>query len=710
MGTFRFGPFELDADSGNLCKGGTRIRIQNQPFQVLRALVERAGAVVSREDLRQTVWSHDTFVDFEHGLNAAMNKVRQALGDSSDRPLYIETLPGQGYRFVAPIEKHPGSADAKAGLVPPAPLFLPAKAWMALAGVASVFGIWGVATRLAINPGAVPRHVLQFVIPPPPGTIFVPLINRQSFAISPDGTRLAFTATGPNETNIWIRELSSVDMRVVPGTEGAWSVFWSPDSRTILYSVKGILKQANLETGSARSVVSLPYIASSVTWRSNGHLLLYMNPKNYELSVENGSLRELPGIGMRWPQFLPGGDRAIHVVFDPALGRYRAMTTDFASQKSATLMETDSRVQYAPPRRPGDPAYLLFMRGASLLVQPFDADRLRLAGEPLPIAQNVDYFSPTASACFSVSGNGVLVYQTGAPVSELKWYDRAGRAVGVAGRAAPYAGTVRISPDGRQLAAGVWSPDKGGMDIWIFGANARESRRLTSGPAVYTRPVWSTDGKQVAFGRALGGPPQIATLDLAEGAKEQAIPIAFFQVRLPTDWSPDGRFIAYDNSMGEVWLADRAGGKVTPLLHNKSSESGAVFSPDGKWIAFVSEESGRPEVYIQAFEAAPSPRLVGQKRQISKDSGWIVRWRPDGRELFYIGADNWLHAAPVEAPLKFGDPRPLFKIEGVAQYNTTNDFQFDVTRDGQRFIMSTAGSVPPPSFTVIENWQDKFRR
>jgi hypothetical protein len=443
-------------------------------------------------------------------------------------------------------------------------------------------------------------------------------------------------------------------------------------------------------------------------------LLLYMNPKNYELSVENGSLRELPGTGMRWPQFLPDGDRVIHVVFDPALGRYRAMTTDFVSHKSAPLMETDSRVQYAPPLHAGEPGHLLFIRGASLVVQPFDPDRLRLVGEPVPIAQNVDYFSPTAAACFSVSGNGFLVYQTGAPLSELKWYDRAGRVLGVAGRPASYVGTVRISPDGRQLAAGVWSPDKGGMDIWVFGANARESRRLTSGPAVYTRPVWSTDGKRVAFGRALGGPPQIATMDLAEGGKEQAIPNAFFQVRLPTDWSPDDRFIAYDNSMGEqehgVWLADTAGGKVMPLLNNKSNESGAVFSPDSKWIAFVSEESGRPEVYVQAFEAAPSPQLVGEKRQVSKDSGWIVRWRPDGRELFYIGADNWLHAAQVEGPLQFGDPKRLFRIEGVAQYNTTSDFQFDVMRDGQRFIMSTAGSVPPPPFTVIENWQDKFRR
>lgn len=395
------------------------------------------------------------------------------------------------------------------------------------------------------------------------------------------------------------------------------------------------------------------------------------------------------------------------------------MVANYVSHKSVALMETDSRVQYAPPRRAGEAGYLLFIRGASLLAQSFDADRSRLAGQPFPIIHNVTYFSPTVSPCFSVSQNGVLVYQTGFPISELRWYDRTGHVVGGAGRPLPYVGTVRISPDGQRVAAAVWTPDNGGMDIWVFAANAKESRRLTYPPAVHGRPVWSADGRRVMFFSTLAGPPQLASLNTAENSKEQPLMNGAFQalsdpVQMPTDWSGDGRFVAFDTGLGEeeleVWLADTAQSKIVPLLHNEFAQWGAVFSPDGKRLAFVSEQSGRPEVYVQEFDSVPSPRLAGERRQVSSDGAWIVRWRPDGRELFYVGTDNWLHAALVEGPLQFGEPKRLFKIAGTSQYATTSDFQFDVTRDGQRFIMSTTGSVAPPPFTVIENWQDKFRR
>jgi Tol biopolymer transport system component len=159
-----------------------------------------------------------------------------------------------------------------------------------------------------------------------------------------------------------------------------------------------------------------------------------------------------------------------------------------------------------------------------------------------------------------------------------------------------------------------------------------------------------------------------------------------------------------------MWLADTAHGSIAPVLHGESAQWGSVFSPDGRSMAFVSMESGRPEVYVQAFDPMPSPRLVGKKRQVSSEGAWIVRWRPDGRELFYVGVDNWLNAAPAGADLKIGDPKPLFRIAGNSQYGTTSDFQFDVTRDGQRFIMSTTGSVAPPPFTVIQSWQEKLHR
>jgi Tol biopolymer transport system component/DNA-binding winged helix-turn-helix (wHTH) protein len=723
-----FGPFEVDPAADELLKGGTRIRLPGQPFQILLMLLAHPGEVVTREQLRDQIWNEGTFVDFEHGLNAAMNKLRRALGDSADNPRYIETVPGRGYRFIGTLEhrlrpplailtpppQHPAATPAAKPR-----FFSPKFAWL-LATMATAFGIWGLTTLLTTKRESGPRKVVQFDISQPPGSVYSPPIARQPFAISPDGARLAFTATGVGGTRIWTRDLAALDLRPVPGTEGTLSVFWSPDSKSIFFTVRRSLKQTNLDSGSTRTVANLNKHAIYGAWRSNHDLVLYMGQRTfYELTVDNGAVHELPPADMRWLQFLPGTDQYVSVVFDPALRRYRTTATDFVTRKSTPLMEADSRVEYAPPLRPGQPGYLLFIRGGSLLAQPFDAKRLLLIGEPSPIVQNVLFFRPTASASFSVSDNGVLVYQAGAPLSELRWYDRAGNVTGTAGGPVPFSGPLRLSPDGRNVVADVWSPDFGNRDIWLFSQDGKEKRRLTVPTAQHIRPIWSPDGKRVIFCSSQTGPCVLTSLETNEGSKEIQLKEAIHtkapaDLQIPTDWSRDGRFITYDTSIGEqereVWLAAASDGKSAPLLHGEFAQWGAAFSPDTKRIAFISDESGRPEVYVQAFEPLPTPHTIGERRQVSRDGAWLVRWRPDGREIFYLGLDNWLHAVPVKAPLQFGQPGRLFQVPGTSQYDTSSDFQFDVTHDGQHFIMSTTGSMIPPNFTVIENWQDKFSR
>jgi eukaryotic-like serine/threonine-protein kinase len=623
-------------------------------------------------------------------------------------------------RLTRQTESGPATATPPAAIPPPA-----RQGWK-IAAIAmlivvplAIVAAAVILPRLQRPAAQVPGRVVQFDISPPPGTIFAPSITRQPFAISPDGKRLAFGATGANGTNIWIRDLSSLDQRVVPGTEGAWSIFWSQDSQSIFFSVKRTLKQANLDTGSGRTVAELPGLAQFGTWRSNGDLILYLGAGDiYELRLKDGNLRKGEAFkGMRWPQFLPGGDRLVYAVYDDQLQHSRAMAADYGGGTPVSLMQTDSAVQYAPPLRPGDPGYLLFIRGSSLLAQPFDADRLQLAGEPFAIAQNVIYFGPTLSTSFSVSGNGVLVYQAGFPDSQLKWYDRSGKEVGEVGRPLQYWGNVRVSRDGQRVAASVWDPENGAPGVWIFAANGRESRRLTFPPEVHLRPVWSPDGTRLAVGRSqtVGG-ARLATVNVSGDASPEQFmsESADEPLSLPTDWSADGRFIALDDGVGQeqhvVWIADLARHKLAPLLKNSFAQWGAAFSPDGKRIAFVSLESGRPEVYVQAFESTPAPHVVGERRQVSKDSAWLVRWRSDGRELYYLGLDNLLQAIPVQGPFQFGEPKPLFRIAGAPQYGTTRDFQFDVSPDGQQFIILTTGSVPPPPFTVIENWQARFFR
>ena len=564
--------------------------------------------------------------------------------------------------------------------------------------------------------GEAGRQVVQFDISPPPGTIFTPTITRQPFAISPDGARLALTATGANGSKLWIRDLASLDMHPVPGTEDVWSMYWAPDSRSIYFSVRRTLKQVNLDTGSLRTVAELPAIPMLAAWRPNGDVLLFTGPGEIsELRPSDGSVRQGKVIdGMRWPQLLPDSDRLIYAVYDNASRQTHVATADYANPKPLMLTQSDTRAIYSASLHSGEPGYLLFIRGGDLLAQAFDPGRLQLLGEPMPVAQNVVYFAPNLGASISVSGNGVLAYQTGFPNAELKWYDREGNEVGKVGPPLQHWGHVRLSRDGRRVAATVWSPDFGSMSIWMFDADGRNSRRFTFPPDIDLRPVWSSDGTRLAIGTSLKGGPRLGLIDVGGGALEAVESPSGPHMSLPTDWSRDGRFIAMDDGVGEeqheAWIADVAVHKVTPLLMNKFAQWGVAFSPDGKQVAFVSTESGRPEVYLQAFEPSPTPHLVGERQQVSQNGAWLTRWRADGRELFFLGVDNTMNVAQVHGTLQFAEPKALFRVAGVTQYATTRDFQFDVSPDGRRFILPTTGTAAPPPLTVIENWQQKFRR
>jgi hypothetical protein len=287
--------------------------------------------------------------------------------------------------------------------------------------------------------------------------------------------------------------------------------------------------------------------------------------------------------GLRWPQFLPGGDRLVYTAFDKQLQQSRAMVADYPGDKPALLMQTDSRVQYAPPLRPGESGHLVFIHAGSLLAQPFDADRVRLAGEALPIAQNVIYYRPNLAAAVSISETGVLVYHAGFPNAQLKWYDRNGNEAGEVRRPSLYWGNVRISGDGRRIAATVWND--GAPGIWIFSVSGRESRQFTFFPEIHRRPVWSPDGTRLAFGKVPDhGSPRLVTLDsTGNGTPEDFAgesPSDHTQ-GIPTDWSPDGRFIVFDDGVGEeqrlVWIANLASRTYRPFLKNSFPQMGSSF-------------------------------------------------------------------------------------------------------------------------------------
>jgi Tol biopolymer transport system component len=304
----------------------------------------------------------------------------------------------------------------------------------------------------------------------------------------------------------------------------------------------------------------------------------------------------------------------------------------------------------------------------------------------------------------------------------LEWVDRAGHPLGSIGPANTNLKSARLSPDGRRLATAIYDIEHGVQDLWTFDVKTNAGRRLSSDPALRDAPVWSPDSTTLAFmHQADDRPPRIHTRGVEKNDEEQVLPAADFQ--MPMDWSPNGRFIAFVNTgfprfanetQGDVYVFDRTrtNKKPIPLLHTRFHESNPAFSPDGKWLAFTTDESGRPEVYIQAFQESDSPSVIGPRYLVSTDGAQAVRWRRNGRELFYLDFAGRIQAVPINlsAHPDFGPSKILFSITTEARASIHSVLGFDVSSDGQRFVIPTVSSAEGPSLVVIQNWEALLRR
>jgi Tol biopolymer transport system component len=360
--------------------------------------------------------------------------------------------------------------------------------------------------------------------------------------------------------------------------------------------------------------------------------------------------------------------------------------------------------------------YLLYIRGGNLLAHPFDPRSLQLTGEAALVASRVYSFAQTGAGDFSVSDRGVIAYQSYVSRSQLVWVDRAGHQLGAIGPANISVKSARLSPDGQRLATAIYEIERGEQDLWIFDVKTNAGRRLTAEPGLRDAPVWSPDSTTLAFAHVADATPlRIHLRGLGQQDVEEAMPAADFQV--PTDWSPDGRFIAFVNTgfprlaneqQSDVWLLDLARGrKLVPLLNTRFHESNPAFSPDGKWLAFTSNESGRPEVYVQAFRSGDAPSVIGERHLVSSAGAQALRWRRDGKELFYLGFDGRVQAVPVRLSPKpdFGAATALFTISTEARAAIHSVLGFDVSADGQRFVIPVVSSLKAPSIVVVQNWE-----
>ncbi len=729
-----FGPFEFEQLSGDLRKFGNRIRLQGKPLQILSVLLEQPGQILSRDELQRHLWQGTTFVDFEQGLNTAVNKLRQALGDSADQPRYVETVPGKGYRFIAPLQRA-SPMMVKAAVLEVAPAAAPRieprpvdrqsrqRGWALFACGAALIvaagGFW-----LAANgrePAAMAKPA-RFAVVPPPGFMLEAAASRQSFALSPDGTHLAFTAMDASGAfSAFVRDLNSLEPRLLPASVGVHTLFWAPDSRSLVLTIKGKVQRAPIE-GDARVVLGdSPGFVLSGAWLTAERLLLGASRTSYSISPSGGSLEPLQEL-YQWPQMLPDGEHILYLTSGSQTSRHRGSVARFGDPGSAKeLVESDSRVLYAPSLTNPGAGYLMYVRAGNLLAQPFDPGSLRLTGDAIPVANKVSSFWPTGAADFSVSSTGAIAYQSFASRSRLVWVDRKGRQLGPAGPANISVKSGRLSADGRKIVTAIYDVERGAQNLWIIDVESNAARELTLEPGVRDAPVWSPDSKTLGFLHAFAGrPPQVRIRGVGENEPEEALGPSGFQ--MPTDWSPDGRFIVFANTglarlsnevQSDVFLFDLAHDrKLIPVLSTRFQENNAAFSPDGKWLTFTSDESGRPEIYVQAFESTGVPRVTGERHLVTRSGAQMLRWRRDGKELFYLALDGRVFAIPARLSGKpeFGPATPLFTISTEARAAIHSVPGFDVSRDGQRFLIPVVTSQDGPSLIVMQNWEAALPR
>jgi serine/threonine protein kinase len=545
---------------------------------------------------------------------------------------------------------------------------------------------------------------VRFAIPPPPGGAFSDTIETVCIALSPDGSQLAYVAAdAAGARRVWIRALSAVDARPVPGTENARAVIWSPDGRSIAFFAADKLKRLDPPDGSPVTVSDVPDVRVTATW-GDGQILFAAVPGGIfrvpagggPAVLERGEDRSRGEIRATWPSFLPDGKRFLYLV-RRVDGSGSVMVAEIG-KPSTEVLAAVSNAHYV------DPGYLVFARDSTLLAVRFDAATGRITGEPFPIAEPARYFYSTGAATFAASRNGVLVYQSHPERARLAWLDRTGKEVGVISESLAV-GRVRISPDGGHVLFDRATPNLGTYDLWQYDIERGVEQRLTTDPLSDSGGVWLPGGWAMFSG---GAPPRLFRINLATGAQEEVLHRPSFS--LTEDVSPDGKTFVFTQRTArgnfDMWTLPIDGTAApSPLLETAFDEMSVRFSPDGRHIAFASDESGRYEIYV-----APFPMTAGKTR-VSAGGGNLPRWSRDGRELFYVSGDLHLVAVPVRtAPLlTFGAPQRLFAVQRATKWDDAKTFDawpdFDVSLDGTKFLAVVPQPANHESLTAVLNWQ-----
>jgi eukaryotic-like serine/threonine-protein kinase len=518
---------------------------------------------------------------------------------------------------------------------------------------------------------------------------------------SPDGRYVAFVANSSDgRTSLWVRPLASASARHLDKTEGANLPFWSPDSQFIAFFTEDKLKKVPLAGGSPQTVCDSPRFAlartsgDGGTWNSDGIIVFATGGSGLMRVLAAGgpptpATRPDASAGEdwhSWPQFLPDGRHLLYFTHNADPDKSAIYAQELGSSHRTLVMRNRVRAAWSPP------GYLLFAREATLFAQRFDLNTLHLSGEPVSVAEDVSSNDGNGRSSFATSGNGVLIYRAGeaAATGQVTWYGRDGKRLGSIGQSGGYQ-ALTLSPDGKKVALAVGPIVH--SDTWIMDlATGVLTRMTTDGHGSSLIGGWSPDSGRLALNSAIIGS---RVLDVASG-KVSLLSKDYYA----EDWAPDGRSILCDSPGGTELLAIPADGSQQPRTINTTSYRRAQFrfSPDGKFVAYMSYESGSPQIVVASYPT------FAEKRQVSVDSGYGPAWRRDGRELFFVATDFTLMSVPIStgARIEAGAPKPLFRV---------NAGGYSPSTDGQRFLLNEReqrSSIPEVS--VVVNWPAELKQ
>ncbi len=555
------------------------------------------------------------------------------------------------------------------------------------------------------------QPVSRVIINLPQGQTFWP-----DLSISPDGTQVAYiarTGSGTDSLQLYVRRLNELESRPIPGTAGAFHAAFSPNGKWLAFGgLDGLLKKVSVSGGALQTLCDYSEITGGgylgQSWTPNGDAIIFAGASGLgRVSAAGGTPKVVARVVETtkdfhaWPHVLPGGKQVLFTAGQESGPSVAVRSLETGERR--IVIERGSYARYVPT------GHLVYAREDKLLAAPFDLDQLQLTGPPAVVLAGVaNYSEELGETPFSVSESGSLVYVPGtasASQRTLVWVNRQGAVEPLAAHPRNY-GSPRLSPDGQRLAVQIGEGNN--SDIWIYDIPRATLTRLTA-EGYNSGPLWTPDGKRVTFGSSTGGGPLNLFWKPADGsdAKEQLTESGRFQV--PSSWSPDGQVLAFferDPTAGwGIWVLPLKERSVRPFLQNKFGERGAVFSPDGRWLAYISNESGRREVYVQAYPAS------GGKRQISTEGGNGPVWAKNGRALFYRNG-NKMMAVEITTQPTFRAGTPTLLFEGQYVQSGPGGADYDIAPDGHRFLMikEDKPGEGPRQINVVLNWFEELKR